>query len=110
MTSGFRLDAHLVVGSALDKARHILGVPWPCHGDRLNGDGEVVAVDPVDLVEKSVGVGDAVCAAVADRVETALQAARRARALTHDAGSDVVDVALQVVMACVRVPYLLKVG
>lgn len=94
-----RLGLHLdvVLGGTLDKARHVLSILRARHGDGLDGDCEVVAINPVDLVQERVWVGDTVGAAIADCIQAALQASRLAGTLAHGDASDVIAADMLVV-------------
>ncbi len=65
MAARLRLHLDVVLGSALDYASHICSGAGPHHGRRRHAEGEVVGLDPVQLVERRAGEGDAVAAAAA---------------------------------------------
>lgn len=82
MPAGLGLHLDVVGGGAFDEAGHVLGRVGPGDGGGTHGDVEVVAVDPGDLVKRSVGIGNTASAAVADGVEAVAQC--RTVSLTHD--------------------------
>ena len=69
-----RLSLHLDAGSGstLDDAGHLLSGVWAHHGKRGDIDGEVVWLNPVDLVERITGERDAAGSAPADIAQTCL--------------------------------------